>query len=175
MGSQIGQHDLNDNRVNGGGGVVVEVDGAVLQSGGYVHALFPSMILKARGMLYAEKSGFWIHCSSATSLASIVCNSCHSSCICCSVVRRFPIATRMVNLPCSLVCDKKKWPEALTRFMMRSLNFSRRVSSSIPCGWARKQTVLNGVGAMRSKLGDSSTHPAKSWARRTCLWIRAAN
>src|SRR5947207_5544882 len=162
MDSQIGQHGLDDGRVNGGGGVVVEVDGAVLQSGRYVHALFPSMILKTRGIFNAEKSGFWIHVSSATSLASIACSSCHSSCICCSVVRRLPIATRMVNLPCSLVCDKKKWPEALTRFMMRSLSLSRRVSSFMPCGWARKQTVLNGVGAMRSKLGDSSTHPAKS-------------
>src|SRR5437588_11111459 len=99
MGSQIGQHGLNDGRINGGGVVVVDVDGAVLQSGGYVHALFPSMILKARGMFNAEKIGFCIHCSSATSLASIVCSSCHSSRICCSVVRRFPIATRIVNLP----------------------------------------------------------------------------
>src|SRR5258708_34109351 len=81
------------------------------------------------------------------SAARLVCNSSHRFRTSCSVVRRLPMAIRIVYFPCSLVCERKKWPVLLMRFMMRSFKASNCASSSRPCGWARKHTLLTADGA----------------------------
>ena len=87
--------------------------------------------------------------------SSIAWSSVQSCWISCSVLPRLPMAMRMVYMPFSLVCERKKRPPAFRQCIRPLFKASSLSSSFVPFGWARKHTTLKGVGARRSKSGEA--------------------
>src|SRR5439155_371447 len=81
----------------------------------------------------------------------------HARATCRRSVLRFPIASRMVNRPRSLVWLRRASPVRLTASMTAALWASSAASSrACPGGTWRKQTVEKGTGASRSQSGVAS-------------------
>src|SRR6476469_596931 len=97
---------------------------------------------------------------------------------CFSVVRILPMESRKAILSFNLVCESKAFPVALTPCMIASFKTSSRASRAAGsafsrAGQARKQTSVNGSGAINSQSLLASIHEAKSFANRQCSRMRA--
>src|SRR5437588_4670713 len=66
------------------------------------------------------------------------------------------MAMRMVYMPFSLVCERKKRPPAFRQCIKSLFKASSLSSSSRSFGWARKHTTLKGVGASRAKISHET-------------------
>src|SRR5258708_1632231 len=102
MGGEIGQHRLNDSGINRGSRIIIKIDRTILQTWMRAHNFTSLVFIKS-----LEAAGFNYTVFTLNSAARPDLSSSHTLFTSCSVVRRLPMAIRMVYLPCSLVCERK--------------------------------------------------------------------
>src|SRR5262249_32392483 len=91
----------------------------------------------------------------------------HAMRTCSSVLRKFPTVNRSTVRLFRRVWEIKIFPDAFTR--------SIRAWFALSSPFKRKQTVLNGTGAINSNRASSSTHDANNLPSRICSAMRSRN